>query len=457
MYCTKCGKKIDDDSRFCDGCGNPVAETVNESDDTSGAATTVQTELSAGEAGRNNASQSVSPVREAAAPDAQAPFSENTADATGVLQINIAGLKRVIHNYTHFKTLSKGKKITYLIPVILAAVVLLVSVVAGSTHPTKTSSSTTGSGTVKTAETDIVYAFASRAEYGASFTVTCDAFLEKYDQALAECVAQNPNAAAIQTNLKDQWTKGGPYTSRSTGEEDHYEYTLATGLNIWLNFLVFDDHVYYFGLSPSASEYVQGVVAQIYCASAIMAVTDCSYDDAVELIQILSEDYTFDGYHKIGASGSHTITVQKGIRFETSGTGIGLCATTEAETGYDPNAKQEQTAEAVTSLYVTSAFKKGYRPLAKDVSVGEVLDEIILGRTTNCYKNKNGKMEITITGTLDLSSINGTSYGGDVTLVYVVGEDGKAALSRDPDSLRDVISTVAAYMDQMAYQYSVMG
>ena len=205
MYCTKCGKKIDDDSRFCDGCGNPVAETVNESDDTSGAATTVQTELSAGEAGRNNASQSVSPVREAAAPDAQAPFSENTADATGVLQINIAGLKRVIHNYTHFKTLSKGKKITYLIPVILAAVVLLVSVVAGSTHPTKTSSSTTGSGTVKTAETDIVYAFASRAEYGASFTVTCDAFLEKYDQALAECVAQNPNAAAIQTNLKDQW------------------------------------------------------------------------------------------------------------------------------------------------------------------------------------------------------------------------------------------------------------
>lgn len=28
MYCSKCGKQIDDDSRFCDGCGNPVAGAV---------------------------------------------------------------------------------------------------------------------------------------------------------------------------------------------------------------------------------------------------------------------------------------------------------------------------------------------------------------------------------------------------------------------------------------------
>ena len=151
MYCSKCGKMIDGDAKFCDGCGNPVATTVAEPyaaqietesvhKETQGQLTEHTDPLTNAEpqdctvSGEDSASATEETSSESPA-ETQCSSEENTgAQSTAVvLSPEVLRLKRQVEEtgkkaFTLFKSLSpKKKSILLAVPIIILLVVVIVS------------------------------------------------------------------------------------------------------------------------------------------------------------------------------------------------------------------------------------------------------------------------------------------------------------------------------------------
>lgn len=151
MYCTKCGKQISDDSKFCDGCGNPVAakvaepyaaqiETESVREETQGQLTEHTDPLTNAEpqdctvSGKDSASATEETSSESPA-ETQCSSEENTgAQSTAVvLSPEVLRLKQHVEEtgkkaFTLFKSLSpKKKSILLAVPIIILLVVVIVS------------------------------------------------------------------------------------------------------------------------------------------------------------------------------------------------------------------------------------------------------------------------------------------------------------------------------------------
>ncbi len=158
MYCKKCGKMIEENVQFCDSCGSQIVEQTNELDTTK---------------------QETTPVNEYVQPATQdeSPFSavpeetsipnptENSTESKTILQKVFAGFRNVIHGYTHFKSLSKGKKVAYIVVPIIVFVLICVSA-SGDGNSSNC--------IVKTDQNDSLG--------GVAFDTTFDQFIEKYNK-----------------------------------------------------------------------------------------------------------------------------------------------------------------------------------------------------------------------------------------------------------------------------------
>ena len=135
MYCSKCGKQIDDNSRFCDGCGNPVAGAVEPVVPDS------NPEAHAAQASASNAMPEAQPFPQT---DATVPTANVTAQETVLLPTK--------KKHTKFKDLppkEKKKRILICAACLLLALVLILTDVfkgvgAGKSVAVKESTNETG-------------------------------------------------------------------------------------------------------------------------------------------------------------------------------------------------------------------------------------------------------------------------------------------------------------------------
>ena len=151
MYCTKCGKQISDDSKFCDGCGNPVAakvaepyaaqiETESVREETQGQLTEHTDPLTNAEPQACTVSEEESaPATEETSSERSAETQRSSAESTDtqsttiVLNPETLKLKQQVEetakkSFTLFKSLSpKKKRILLAVPIIILLVVVIVS------------------------------------------------------------------------------------------------------------------------------------------------------------------------------------------------------------------------------------------------------------------------------------------------------------------------------------------
>lgn len=169
MYCTKCGKQISDDSKFCDGCGNPVGGAVEPVVPDS------NPEAHAAQASASNAMPEAQPFPQT---DATVPTANVTAQETVLLPTK--------KKHTKFKDLppkEKKKRILICAACLLLALILIFTDVFGGTGGSKTVA-------VKESVNDT----------GMVFDITRDAFSDKFNQNIRKIAKQAAEEEGVKSN-----------------------------------------------------------------------------------------------------------------------------------------------------------------------------------------------------------------------------------------------------------------
>lgn len=213
MYCKKCGKMIEENAQFCDSCGSPIVEQTDDLDATKQETTPVNEYV-------QPATQDESPFYTVPEETSIPTPTENTPESKTILQKVFAGFRNVIHGYTHFKSLSKGKKVAYIVVPIIVFALICVSFSGGSDS---------SDGVVKTGRDDYFG--------GVSFRLTLDQMIEQYNhlqnnRALADYEDRGQEFINSYVKLQSiQKSQFSATTSEVPGYTNYvYEYAIAPNL-----------------------------------------------------------------------------------------------------------------------------------------------------------------------------------------------------------------------------------